>query len=35
MVANNIVLYFSIIVTICVTIWAIILIRAYDNIDKD
>jgi len=35
MIANDIVLYFSIIVAVCVTIWAVVLIRAYDNIDKD
>lgn len=35
MEANNIVLYFSIFVAICVTIWAVVLIKAYDNIDKD
>lgn len=35
MEANNIVLYFSIFVAICVVIWAIVIIRAYDKIDKD
>lgn len=35
MIANDIVLYFSIIVAVLVTIWAVVLIRAYDNIDKD
>ncbi len=34
MVANDIILYFSIFVTVCVTIWAIVLIRTYDSIDK-
>ena len=34
MVTNDIVLYFSIVVAVCVTIWAVVLIRAYDNIDK-
>ena len=35
MIANDIILYFSVIVAICVTIWAIVLIRAYDSIDKE
>lgn len=34
MVANDVVLYFSVFVAICVTIWAVVLIRAYDSIDK-
>lgn len=33
--ANDIVLYFSIIVSVCVVIWAFIFIRAYDRIDKN
>jgi len=35
MEANNIVFYFSLIVTVFVAIWAIIIIRAYDKIDKN
>ena len=33
--ANDIVLYFSIFVSICVVIWAILAIRAYDKVDRD
>jgi hypothetical protein len=33
--ANNIVFWFSIIVSILVVIWALIVIRAYDQIDKN
>lgn len=33
--ANNIVFWFSIIVSILVVIWAFIVIRAYDQIDKN
>jgi hypothetical protein len=32
--ANNIVFWFSIIVSILVVIWAIVVIRAYNQIDK-
>jgi hypothetical protein len=32
--ANNIVFWFSIIVSVLVVIWAIVVIRAYDQIDK-
>lgn len=35
MVANDIVLYFSLIVAVIVAIWAIIIIRAYDKIGKN
>ena len=35
MKANNIVLWFSIIVSICVTIWAIFMIRAYNKNQND
>jgi hypothetical protein len=35
MEANDIVLNFSILVAIFVAIWAIIIIRAYDKIDKN
>ncbi len=35
MEANNIVLYFSLIVAVFVAIWAIVIIRAYDKIGKD
>jgi hypothetical protein len=35
MEANNIVLYFSVIVAVLVAIWAIVIIRAYDKIGKD
>ena len=34
MEANNIVFYFSLIVAVCVTLWAIVMIKAYDKIDK-
>lgn len=34
MEVNDIVLYFSIFVAICVTVWAIVVIIAYDGIDK-
>jgi len=34
MEANDVVLYFSIFIAVCVTIWAIVVIRAYDGIDK-
>lgn len=33
--ANNIVLYFSVFVSVCVVIWALIFIRAYDRIGRD
>ena len=33
--ANNIVFWFSIIVSILVVIWALFVIRAYDQIDKN
>lgn len=33
--ANNIVFWFSIIVSILVVIWALIVIRAYDQVDKN
>ena len=33
--ANDIVLYFSIAVSICVVIWAVWIIRAYTKIDRD
>ncbi len=32
--ANNIVLWFSVFVAICVVVWAVLLIRAYDRIGK-
>jgi hypothetical protein len=35
MVANDIVLYFSLIVAVIVAIWAIIIIKAYDKIGKN
>lgn len=35
MEANDIVLYFSFFVAFCVVVWAIVIIRAYDKIDKD
>ena len=33
--ANDIVLWFSGIVSICVVIWAIVVIRTYNKIDQD
>jgi len=33
--ANNIVFWFSIIVSVLVVIWALIVIRAYDQVDKN
>lgn len=33
--ANNIVLWFSIVVSILVVVWAVMVIRAYDQIDKN
>jgi hypothetical protein len=33
--ANGIVFWFSIIVSILIVIWAILVIRAYDQIDKN
>ena len=35
MSANDIVLYFSGFVALCVVIWAVVIIRAYDRIDRD
>lgn len=35
MIANDIVLYFSLFVAVCVIIWAIIVIRTYNRIGKD
>jgi len=35
MEANDIVFYFSLIVAVFVAIWAIIIIRAYDKVDKN
>ena len=32
---NNNVFYFSLIVAVCVTLWEIVMIKAYDKIDKD
>ena len=35
MEANDIILYFSIVVAVCVGIWAVAMIRAFDKADKD
>jgi hypothetical protein len=35
MEANDIVFWFSIVVAIMVAIWAVVVIRAYDRIDKN
>jgi hypothetical protein len=32
--ANDIVIYFSVFVSVCVVIWAVLIIRAYDKVDK-
>jgi hypothetical protein len=33
--ANDIVFWFSGVVSFCVIIWAIVIIRAYDKVDRD
>lgn len=35
MEANEIIITFSVFVSICVVIWAILAIRAYDKIDRE
>ncbi len=35
MVADDIVFWFSVIVVICVAIWAFLMIRAYNRVSKD
>jgi hypothetical protein len=35
MAANDIVLWFSVVVIVLVVLWAVLMIRAYDKIDKD
>lgn len=35
MEANEIVLWFSVVVIALVVLWAVVMIRAYDRIDKD
>jgi len=35
MAANDFILYFSIFVAVIVLLWAVILIRAFDKIDKN
>ncbi len=35
MSANDIILYFSIFISVCVVIWAVLIIRAYNKIDRD
>lgn len=34
MVANEIIIWFSGLVSLCVVIWAVLVIRAYDKIDR-
>ena len=33
--ANEIVLWFSVVVSVCVVIWAVVVIRAYNKTDQD
>jgi len=35
MEGNDVVFWFSLVVSICVVIWAIVAIRAYDKVDRD
>lgn len=35
MEANEIIIWFSVFVSICVVIWAVLVIRAYDKIDRE
>jgi hypothetical protein len=35
MEGNDIIIWFSAVVSVCVVVWAVVAIRAYDKIDKE